>query len=52
MKKDAKLIKLTKRVDRQEEVIAQLIKIIAATNHRMTQLIEKDIQEQESEFIN
>lgn len=48
----AQLQKLNKRVDQQEEVIAQLIKIVAATNDRMTKFIEKDVTKEKSPIIN
>lgn len=43
---------LTKKVNRQEEVIAQLIKIVAATNQRMTEMMNKESSNSESKIIN
>lgn len=43
---------LVKRVQNQDEIIAQLIKIIAATNHRLTEFIKEQQSDYKQEFIN
>lgn len=51
-KKEMAFSQLVKRVKQQEKVIAQLIKVVAATNQRMTHFVQKETAENESRIIN
>lgn len=43
---------LVKKVKKQEEIIAQLIKMVAATNKRLTYIVNEQMSERETETIN
>lgn len=49
--KQLSLNQLNKRIDQQEKMISQLIKMIAATNKRLTYFISENTTEEKSSII-